>query len=628
MRRARAILAFFFLASLCLAADTKEEEKIKPADSIQELQQQIEKILKETHTPGVSIAIVHKNGPEWVTGLGIADVASQQPVTADTLFRIGSTSKAFASLSILLLRDQGKLSLEDPVHKLAPGVWFNNPWEATDPVRVVNLLEHTTGWDDIHFREYAKQAPDSMTLKEALDYDHHSRTSRWRPGTRMAYCNSGPPVAAYIVEKITGQRFEDFVEQNLFAPIGMKTATYFQPPAGTATTLYHEDGKTPYTYSHILLRPAGAINASANDMAAYVQFYLNRGAVNRKQVVPSADIDRMESPTSTWAAKDGMKAGYGLSNFWSVAEGFVYHGHDGEIEGGQTEMSYMPDYGVGYSFSVNSESGTAYEKIGQTIRAYLTKGLEKPALPPIASLPADAADYTGWYEPDSPRVGLTHFLGRLVRLSRIQFRDGQLFMTSLGARNDEYLPVTGRQFRHVPEKDPPSPVATFELLSVNPEGRFVQDGLETTMRQIPGWFAISEIVLTAFVLLSVIAIAIYSPFWILGGLSRRRRRPAERAMRVCPLIAVLSLIAFVMIFILSGDDLIERMGNLTPWSFGLFTMTLVFAVAVLASLISVLRAGGEVRRGVRRFSIVVTTALLIAAAYLAYWGIIGLRTWA
>jgi len=455
MRRAHAIVVFFLIASVCLA-DEKEEEKVKPADSVQELQQQIEKILKDTNTPGVSIAIVHKNGPEWVTGLGIADVASRRPVTADTLFRIGSTSKAFVSLSILLLTDQGKLSLEDPVHKLTPDVWFNNPWEATDPVRVVNLLEHTAGWDDIHFREYAKEAPDSMTLKQGLDYDHHSRTSRWRPGTRMAYCNSGPSVAAYIVEKITGRRFEDFVEQNLFAPIGMKTATYFQPPAGAATTQYHDDGKTQYGYSHILLRPSGAINASANDMAAYLLFYLNRGAVNGKRIVPSADIDRMESPTSTWAAKDGMKAGYGLSNFWRSEEGFVYHGHDGGIEGGLTEMSYMPDYGVGYFYSINSESGTADEKIGKTIRAFITKGLEKPALPPAASLPPDAADYAGWYEPDSPRVELTHFLGRLLGLSRIQFRHGKLFMTRLGAQDDEYLrslaDSSGRFRRKIPHR--------------------------------------------------------------------------------------------------------------------------------------------------------------------------------
>jgi CubicO group peptidase (beta-lactamase class C family) len=283
-----AVLLLFSLRCLAVDKNAVEPENEKPAATIQELQQQIERILSTTHTPGVSIAIVHKNSPEWVTGLGFADVATQRPVTADTMFRIGSTCKGFASLSILLLADQGKVSLQDPVRNLAPDVWFNNPWEATDPVRLVNLLEHTAGWDDIHFREYAKQAPDSMSLKDGLDYDHRSRTSRWPPGTRTAYCNSGPAVAAYVVERMTGQRFEDFVDKTLFVPIGMKTATYFEPPAGIAATLYHDDGKTPYNYSHILLRPSGAISASANDMAAYVRFYLNRGAVNDVQIVPSA----------------------------------------------------------------------------------------------------------------------------------------------------------------------------------------------------------------------------------------------------------------------------------------------------------------------------------------------------
>ena len=163
------------------------------------------------------------------------------------------------------------------------------------------------------------------------------------------------------------------MQQNLFIPIGMKTATYFEPAPGTATTLYQPDGKTPFPYGHIIMRPAGAINASANDMAAYLQFYLNRGAVNGKQVVPSADIDRMESPRSTWAAKEGLKAGYGLSNFWSVQDGFVYHGHDGGVDGGLTDMSYMPDFGVGYFFSINSENGDAFDNIGKAIRAYITR---------------------------------------------------------------------------------------------------------------------------------------------------------------------------------------------------------------------------------------------------------------
>jgi len=198
-------------------AQNKKDETPKPAQSIPELKQQLEKILADSHTPGVSVAIVHRDGPEWVAGLGKSDVATNHATTDETLFRIGSTSKAFASLSILKLVNEGKLSLQDPVHTLVPEIWFENQWEATDPVRVVDLLEHTTGWDDMHLPEYAKDAK-GMTLRQGLDFYRHSRISRWRPGTRMSYCNSGPPVAAYIVEKLTGQRSRTTSHRISFCP--------------------------------------------------------------------------------------------------------------------------------------------------------------------------------------------------------------------------------------------------------------------------------------------------------------------------------------------------------------------------------------------------------------------------
>jgi len=617
---------FCFLVIACRAQDKNETPK--PAQSISELQQQLEKVLKDTHTPGVSVAIVRRDGPEWVAGLGEADVASDRAATPETLFRIGSASKGFASLAVLLLVNQGKLSLQDPVHKLAPEVWFKNHWEATDPVRVVDLLEHTTGWDDVHLREFAKDAP-SMGLRDALDYDHHSRISRWRPGTRMAYSNSGPAVAAYIVEKITGEHFEEFVAQNLFGPIGMKTATYFKPAPGAATTLYHNDGKTPYSYWNILFRPSGAINASAVDMTAYLLFYLNRGAVKGKQVVPAASIDRMEVPTRTWAAQEGLKAGYGLSNRTAVQDGFVYHGHYGGVEGGLTDMAYDPDDGVGYFYSINSGNGGTFERIGKIIRAYITLNLQKPPLPPVVSLATNAAEYAGWYEPDSPRVEMIHFFQRLIGMARIHFESGELLITSLGKRNETFLPVTGMQFRYIPKKELPEPIATVALLTPNSEGRFVELGPGATMKHIPAWFAISEIVLTAFVALAMVSILAYAPFWILGGLSEKRRRPAEREVRLWPLVTVLSAVGFVIIVGLSGDELILRMGNLTQWSVGLFLATIIYAAASLGSAVGVWRSfGKEVRDSVRTYSMVVTMALLIATAYLAYWGIIGLRTWA
>lgn len=613
------------IGSVALAQQNRPS-KPKPAQSTAELRQQLEKILADTHTPGVSVAIVHKDGPEWLAGIGKADVATNQPATEDTLFRIGSTSKAFVSLSLLKLANEGKLSLLDPVHKLVPEIWFENRWEATNPVLVIDLVEHTTGWDDMHLAEYAKDAK-GMTLRQGLDYYRKSRISRWRPGTRMAYCNSGPAVAAYIVEKITGQRFEDYVTQNFFLPIGMKTATYFEQPTPQLTTLYQNDGKTPFPYWNILLRPAGAINASAKDMAAYVQFYLNRGTVNGVAVIPSASIDRMETPTRTWEAQQGLKAGYGMSNYTSIHDGFVYHGHNGGVNGGLTEMAYMPEYGVGYFYSINSGNGDAFGKVGDAIRAYVTRSLTRQPVPPPAALPADAAQYAGWYFNDAPRVEMTHFLNNLLTLSHVTFDGHNLLLTSLGNLNQPFVPVAGEQFRYLPKKDPAEPIATALLIAPNSEGRFVFLG--GTMKHIPVVVAWLEIALTAFFVLAFFAILIYAPFWIFGGLIKTRRRPAERAMRLWPLIAVLSLLGFILCFVGAGADEITRLGNLTIWSFGIFFTTLLFALASLAAAWSLWRARNQPIRGfVRWFSIAVTFALLVATVYLAYWGVIGMRTWA
>lgn len=613
------------LAAIAGFSQNKKDETLKPAQSIAELRQQLEKILADSHTPGVSVAIVHRDGPEWITGLGKADVAGNHDATADTLFRIGSTSKAFASLSILKLAAEGKLSLEDPVHNLIPEIWFENRWEATDPVRVVDLLEHTTGWDDMHLAEYAKDAK-GMTLRQGLDFYQRSRVSRWRPGTRMAYCNSGPAVAGYIVEKITGQRFEDYVTENFFLPIGMKTATYFQQPSPQLTTLYQPDGKTPNPYWNILVRPAGAINSSANDMAAYVQFYLNRGAVGGVQVVPPSFIDRMETPTRTWEAQQGLKAGYGLSNYTSVHDGFVYHGHNGGVNGGLTEMSYMPEYGVGYFYSINAGNGDAFDKIGDAIRAYVTRSLQRQPIPAAGSLPADAQQYAGWYEPASPRNQFTYFLERLLGMERVRFGGGNLLLSSLDEIDQPFVPVAGEQFRYLPKKDHVEPIATAALLTPNAEGRFAFIG--GTIQRIPTWFAIVEIALVAWFALGVAAIVLYAPFWIFGGLIKKRRRPAERAIRLWPLIAVINLLAFVGLFMVSSSDAITRLGSLTVYSVSLFFTSLLFALSSIASGIALWNARNQEIRGfVRWFSIIATSALLIATAYFVYWGVVGIRTW-
>ena len=144
------------------------------------------------------------------------------------------------------------------------------------------------------------------------------------------------------------------------------------------------------------------------------------------------------------------------------------------------------------------------------------------------------------------------------------------------------------------------------------------------MKKIPASFAIGEILVVGFVVLSIFSIVLYAPFWMIGGLMRSRRRPAERAMRWWPLIAVLSLVTFVVIFILCSEDLIDRLGNFTVWSAALWVVSLL----LMSFLVALRGSSAGVRPRVRRFSQLVSLALVIAAAYLAYWGIIGVRTWA
>ena len=157
---------------------------------------------------------------------------------------------------------------------------------------------------------------------------------------------------------------------------------------------------------------------------------------------------------------------------------------------------------------------------------------------------------------------------------------------------------------------------------------FIQIG-GGTFKRIPVWLALLEISLVGWWTLAVVAVLVYVPFWLLAGLSKKRRRPAERAIRFWPLITVLSLIAIVVIFLLASEDFISRMGNPTPWSVSLFVATLAYGLAALVSIFVLWRMPkAEIRKGVRWFSIAVIVPLFISALYLAYWGIVGLRTWA
>lgn len=625
MNRLWALVVLLTLAFPPLIAQDKNKPVTPPRDPA-ELEQQIRKILADNKVPGTAVVIADRNGIVWLAGIGKSDVAENKDATPDTLFRIGSISKTFVALAALKLQSEGKLDLNAPVHSLAPDVQFENKWESTDPVRVINLLEHTTGWDDLRFKEYANSDPKPLTLKEGLDYAPASRTSRWKPGTRYSYCNSGPAVTAYIVEKITGQRFEDYIAQNFFQPIGMPTADYLYSPQTQKllTNLYHADGKTPYPYWHIIMRPAGSINASAREMGNYIRFFLNRGAVNGVQIIPVDSIVAMELPTTYYGARAGLKTGYAKHNYTTLDDnGFVWHGHNGGVEGGLSEMAYLPDQGVGYFFSINAGNGDAFDKISKLMKAYVAKDLQKPAPPPPAHVPADIAqEYTGWYQAFSPRNQSQYFLERLVGLAHVTFNGDKLTMDPiLGPRRD-YFAVSDHLYR----RDKQS-MATLALMP-SEDGLLVQTTGTTAVR-VSALLVWTEIVLVVLSALAMLSVVLFALIWVPCLLLRKLRGVKYLSVRVLPLLAVLCLVGGVTLFAVSGDDFLERFGNPTPYSVGFTVFSIAFAVLSLLGLFAAVRADRrEMKAGVYWHSLISSLLLSIATIYLMYWGVIGFRTWA
>jgi CubicO group peptidase (beta-lactamase class C family) len=618
----RIAAAFFFVAvALCKSFGS---ETNGGSQSIPALQSAIEAVLKETGTPGAAIAIVSRTNVEWVAGVGMANVAANKPATADTLFRIGSVSKSFAALAALQLQEEGKLKLTDTVKQWVPDVAFTNPWEANDPVRLVHLMEHTTGFDDIHLREYALNDPTPMALKDALAFGASSRVSRWAPGTRMSYCNSGPAVLAAVIEKVSGQRFEDYVQEHFFTPLHMDTASYFYTPEvqQRLTTLYRNDGVTPYPYWHIALRPAGSINASARDMANYVRFYLQRGSFDGTQLLPPSCIERMETTETLPAAKLGNFAGYGLYNYATCDGPFTFRGHNGAVMGGLTEMAYLSDYGRGYVVMINSGNGKALTRIAKLVRHYVIRDLTPPALPPVAPIPAELEPhYAGYYQGISPRVQGRYAFERLFNVKILSFTTNRLFTSFYGFNRVRWAPMTERLFRKEDES-----AATFALLP-DAEGETQIQIVSGTYKKVSAFRIWGQVAAIGVILLILFSSVLFALVRIVLKLFGKTLSVAPRSVRVLRLLSIVFLMIFGGLFVIERND-IWALGSRSWASVGILLSSIAFPLTAVASLYAVFRARSTaMNRIIYWQSVLIAAAVATIAIYLGYWGLIGLRLW-
>ena len=604
------------LLALALPAPAARAAAVARPRTIDELKARIARVLDDTGVPGVGLALVARDRVLWSGGVGLADRDAHRPVTADTLFRVGSITKSFVALALVKLAEEGRIDLSARVADLAPELGIENRWAKSAPITVAHLLEHTAGFDDMHFNEfYAPLSIERAPLGEVLARNPRSRVARWAPGSRFSYANPGYTVAAYLIEKVTGRSWVDYVRDELLLPLGMRTAALrFSADVDRRLARgYDDEGLVPYRA--IYHWPAGNLMASPRELAALVELWLGRGRFGGRQLVSAAGIARTER--SETAAIRGTDSDYGLGNYGETQGRARTRGHSGGIDGFLSLAAYLPDRGVGYVMLVNTTgrgAGAAIPRIRELLVDYLVP--DAPPPPPRVELPeAELRAWAGRYHPANPRMQLFAWLERLFPALELTVEHGRLFVSvPYTAFRHELIPVGGGRLREAGHSG-----AGFRLAR-DAAGRRLLVGQGLYCVAEPAWwtplyhYGARAVV---WLLLSALALPLAALVW--------RRRGARVGWR-WPLVTSVSF--FVVPWLFGAAAMARGLGEPSGYTVGICAATIAFAVGALASLAqSLARLGQPLPAIVKLHRLAIALAAVAAAAFFAWYRVLGIMLW-
>ena len=368
----RRIAIAFVLVSICVAQD-----------SVARMDEVVHSYVDAKQFMG-SVLVARDGKGILSKGYGSANLEWDVPNSPSTKFRLGSITKQFTAACILLLEERGKLKVEDPVKKYmpdAPAAW--------DKVTIFHLLTHTsgipsfTGFPDYHSTEATPTTPEQLVAR------FRDKPLEFQPGEKWNYSNSGYVLLGYLIEKISQQSYSQFVQENIFNPLGMKDSGY---DSNTAVILHRASGYSPgdkgisnagYIDMSIPLS-AGGLYSTTEDLLRWEQ-----GLMGGK-LLSAASLQKMTTP---------FKSDYAFGLAVHTANGHKVIEHNGGIEGFNTALAYYPEDKLTVVVLANLNGG-APESIASNLAA-LARG-EKVVLPSerkeIAVSPAILEKYVGTYE--------------------------------------------------------------------------------------------------------------------------------------------------------------------------------------------------------------------------------------
>jgi CubicO group peptidase (beta-lactamase class C family) len=344
---------------------------------------------------GATVSVVKDGKLLFSKGYGYADVASKKPVSpAETLFRPGSVSKLFTWTAIMQLHEQGKLDLDRDVNEYLD---FRIPDAFGKPITLKNILTHTPGFEE--------QVKDLFTVgTEPRQLGQYVKTHIPRriypPGTVPAYSNFATAVAGYIVERVSGKPFNEYIDENILKPLGMTHSTFAQPLpaalAGGMSSGYQLGSDESKPFEVVNPFPAGSMSSTANDMARFMLAHLQDGQLDNARILRPETARLMHS--RLFALDDAANAM--CHGFYEESRnGHRIIGHAGDTLYFHSDLHLVLDAGVGFFVSYNSGGKAEISPRTMLWEAFLDRYFPytAPASQPVASAKQDAAAVSGSY---------------------------------------------------------------------------------------------------------------------------------------------------------------------------------------------------------------------------------------
>lgn len=359
--RARLIVAAAVLALACLAESAHAAPRANATLDLHaftsHLDSLIPALLERTHVPGTAVALVEDGDVRWVKGYGWADIAAKRPVTADTIFNVGSISKTITAWAVMSLVEAGKVDLDAPVTTYLKR--WKPPASSFDAnqVTVGRLLSHTAGLSLGAVPDYGA-GEEVPSLPDALTDKRHDLRIVEEPGTTWHYSGGGYMLLQMMIEDVTGSSFSEYVARSVLRPLGMQDSGFDieQLSAQRLATPYNEEGQPIAHFRYAGLAAAG-LYSTAKDLARFLAegLALSGKKGSEKGVLQAASIKRMQSPAGPTQSRY-IKYGFGYSLI-PLPGGGSTAGHSGSNKGWMAVITTIPTQGDGFVLLTNSSKG-------------------------------------------------------------------------------------------------------------------------------------------------------------------------------------------------------------------------------------------------------------------------------